>query len=340
MTSLSDAIPLPDGTIITPEEAVLLIKKKAVDLGFEACGIAEAAPVSEDAATELRQWLDAGWAAEMSYLQQHKDLRLDPRLLFPGARSLIVTAMNYFPAVKQESDLRFAYYAYGADYHYVVRRYLNLLLEYMRTDLLPRLAPGFSLEGRPFSDSAPLLEHYWAVRSGIGFLGRNRLLILPRHGSYYFIGTLIVNLPLPADRPLNISCGTCRRCLEACPTQALRPAATGFRVDARRCISYQTIENRREEIPQEIARRMSDRVYGCDACQQACPWNRFATPTRIPEFQPSSEFLALDRKGLRAMGNSGFKRLFRHSAVMRAGYKGLLRNLHYMSGETDERSGQ
>ncbi len=339
MTSSRDIATASAGVSLTPEEAVALIKKKAADLGFGACGIAEAAPVSETAAAELRQWLDAGYAADMTYMHEHKDLRLDPRLLFPGARSLIVTAMNYFPAVKQDSDLRFAYYAYGADYHYVIRSYLSQLFDYIQSDIVPHLSPGFHLEGRPFTDSAPLLEHYWAVRSGIGFLGRNRLLILPRRGSYYFIGTLIVNLPLPADRPLNISCGTCRRCLEACPTQALRPTATGTHVDARCCISYQTIENRTEEIPADVASRISDRVYGCDTCQQVCPWNRFASPTRIPEFQPSPEFLALDTKGLLSMGSGGFKRLFRHSAVMRAGYKGLLRNVRYVSKKTDENAG-
>lgn len=336
MTSSRDIATAAGGASVTPEKAVALIKKKAADLGFGACGIAEAAPVSETAATGLQQWLDAGYAADMAYMHEHKDLRLDPQQLFPGARSLIVTAMNYFPAVKQDSDLRFAYYAYGADYHYVIRNYLSLLFDYIQSDIVPRLNPGFRLEGRPFTDSAPLLEHYWAVRSGIGFLGRNRLLILPRRGSYYFIGTLIVNLPLPADRPLNISCGTCRRCLEACPTQALRPTATGIHVDARRCISFQTIENRTGEIPADVAGRMSGYVYGCDACQQACPWNRFASPTRISEFQPSAEFLALDTKGLLSMGSGGFKRLFRHSAVMRAGYKGLLRNVRYVSKKTDE----
>lgn len=336
----SDMASVFTGASITPEEAVALIKKKAVDLGFEACGIAEAAPVSDVVAAELQHWLDAGYAADMAYMYEHRELRLDPRLLFPGARSLIVTAMNYFPAEKQKTDLRFAYYAYGTDYHFVVRSYLGRLFDYIQTDIIPHLDSGFSLDGRPFTDSAPLLEHYWAVRSGIGFLGRNRLLILPRHGSYYFIGILIVNLPLPADQPLKISCGTCRRCLDSCPTQALRHTGTGTQVDARRCISYQTIENREQEIPTDVAERMSDRVYGCDACQQACPWNRFATPTRIPEFQPLPEFLTLDTEMLRTMGNGGFKRLFRHSAVMRAGYKGLLRNLRYISEPTDNSIGQ
>lgn len=340
MTASPDIARVFRGASITPAEAAALIKKKAAALGFEACGIAEAAPVSDAAATALQRWLDAGCAADMAYMHEHKDLRLDPRLLFPGARSLIVTAMNYYPAVKQETDLRFAYYAYGADYHYVIRNYLTRLLDYIGEEIVPRLHPGFTLEGRPFTDSAPLLEHYWAVRSGIGFLGRNRLLILPRHGSYYFIGTLMVNLPLPADRPLDISCGTCRRCMEACPTQALRPAGAGTCLDARRCISYQTIENRKGEIPEEVAGRMEDRVYGCDACQQACPWNRFATPTRIPEFQPSPEFLTLDAERLQSMGSGGFKRLFKHSAVMRAGYKGLLRNLRYVSAPTEGTDGR
>jgi epoxyqueuosine reductase len=332
---------------MTPAAAVTLIKAKARALGFDACGLATAEAVSPEAARDLQQWLDAGYAADMDYMHRNRELRLDPRLLQPGARTLIVTALNYYPETPSPSDLQFSYYAYGADYHYVIRGLLSELLEYIRTDIAPALMPGVELDGRPFTDSAPLMERYWAVRAGLGFIGRNRLLILPGRGSYFFLGTLAINLPLPADRPLHIGCGTCRRCLDACPTGALQfigtqddgnadtlgnslPQQEQTTLDARRCISYQTIENRTDEIPADVAAHLAGRIYGCDACQQACPWNRFARPTQVEAFRPLPEFLQLDAETLRALGGGGFKRLFRHSAIMRAGYKGLLRNLRYV----------
>lgn len=325
--------------MMTPTEAAHLVKQRAAALGFAACGIAEAGPVPACVTGGIRQWVDDGCAAGMDYMRRHADLRADPRLLVPGARSLIVTALNYFPGREVRPRLRFAYYAYGADYHHVIRSLLSKLFDYIRADIAPALMPDTLLEGRPFTDSAPIVEHYWAVQAGVGFLGRNRLIIVPRCGSYCFLGTLVLNLPLPADRPLRITCGRCRRCLDACPTGALQPCGDGYRVDARRCISYQTIENRTEDIPAAVADHMEGRIYGCDACQEACPWNRFATPTRVAEFQPTAAFLALDGDGLRALGSSGFRRLFARSAVCRAGYKGLLRNLRYASPQNpgDER---
>ncbi len=332
---------------LTPETAVLLIKARARALGFDACGIATADAVSPAAAQALQQWLDAGHAADMDYMRRNQDLRLDPRLLQPGARSLIVTALNYYPEQRQEGAMRFAYYAYGIDYHYVVRNLLSELQKYIRAEIAPQLMPDTPLEGRPFTDSAPLMERYWAVQAGLGFIGRNQMLILPGRGSYFFLGTLALNLPLPADAPRHIGCGSCHRCEAACPTGALQrkaPTAAGAEcppdttLDARRCISYQTIENRTAEIPSDVAAQLQGRLYGCDACQQACPWNRFARPTTVEAFRPVPEFLSLDAASLRALGTGGFKRLFRHSAVMRAGYKGLLRNLQYLEtgreGET------
>jgi epoxyqueuosine reductase len=331
---------------MTPEDAALLIKARAKALGFGACGLARAEAVDEEAARDLRAWLDAGCAAGMDYMHHHQDLRLDPRLLQPGAQTLIVTALNYYPEEIARAPLQCAYYAYGADYHYVIRGLLNELLDYIRTDIAPALLPPDTpLEGRAFTDSAPLMERYWAVRAGLGFIGRNRLLILPGRGSYYFLGTLAINLPLPPDRPLRISCGTCRRCLDACPTGALQEEARGgsheggqTRLDARRCISYQTIENRTDDIPADVAAGMGSRLYGCDACQQACPWNRFARPTTVEAFRPLPELLHLDAETLRALGGGGFKRLFRHSAMLRAGYKGLLRNLRYVEQPKQNRT--
>ena len=317
--------------MMTPEQAVALIKSHASELGFVACGIASAQRVAPEAEAEYRRWLHAGHAADMNYMQAHEELRYDPRLLHPGCRSLIVVALNYFPRCSQEGDLRFASYAYGADYHYVVKQRLTLLSDFIAAEVAPALMPGETYDARPFCDSAPMMEHYWAVQAGVGFMGRNRLLIVPHYGSYCFLGVLAVNLDLPADSPLTISCGTCRRCLDACPTGALHEerefSSTGSMVDARRCISYHTIESRAEEIDVEIAAQMGNRVYGCDACQECCPWNRFARPTEVVEFHPSEAFLSLNADALCRMTGGDFKRMFKHSAIMRAGYKGLLRNL-------------
>ncbi len=301
-------------------------------LGF--CAVGVTAPREVDAVEWQRheEWLSAGYAADMDYLQQHKDIRRDPRLLFSGVQSMIVTAMNYYPDRRQQGDAQFAFYAYGADYHWVVKEYLGRLSEWIACNLVPE---NFSYEARAFTDSAPLMERYWAVEAGLGFVGRNQLLIVPGVGSYVLLGTLMTNLPVELlsragvrkERP---SCGSCLRCREACPTGAL---CEGY-VDANRCISYQTIESRAERIPEEVARTLGNRVYGCDACQEACPWNqRFASPTAIPEFQPQEHFLILSREEIANMGSGDFKRLFAHSAVKRAGLKGLKRNVKSSEGE-------
>ncbi len=266
----------------------------------------------------------------MDYLRQNKDLRQNPRLLFPGAQSMIVTAVNYYPARRQQGDARFAFYAYGADYHWVIKEYLGRLSSWIEQTLVPE---GFEYSARAFTDSAPLMERYWAVEAGIGFVGRNQLLIVPGVGSYVLLGTLITNLPVEylteagndvSRQSMRLSCGSCQRCREACPSGAL---CEGY-VDARRCISYQTIENRTDSIPSEVAQKLGGRVYGCDACQEACPWNvRFARPTSIPEFKPLDDFLTLSREEIENMGSGDFKRLFGHSAVKRAGLKGLKRNV-------------
>lgn len=308
---------------MTIDQASLLIKQKAIDLGFTACGIAKAGPVDFDAVNEYEEWLAKGYAADMDYLQKNKTLRYDPRELFPGAKSLIVVALNYYPKQIMHSDITFSYYSYGKDYHFVVKNLLLHLLRYIEEELCPSLPIDHALEGRAFSDSAPLMERYWAKLAGVGFQGRNRLIIVPRVGSYCFLGVLAVNIDLKRDEPLKISCGKCHKCEESCPTHAI---CNGF-VDSNRCISYQTIENRSDNIPDDIVMSMGSRVYGCDACQQVCPWNRFAKATGIKEFEPSEEFMSLDSDKLKSMGNGEFKRMFKSSAISRAGLKGLRRNV-------------
>lgn len=308
---------------MTLEQASSNIKQAAKQLGFAACGIAKAEAVDEDAVKEQEDWLAQGYAAGMEYMHNHKDLRYDPRLLHPGSRSLIVVAMNYYPSKLMDSDISFAYYSYGKDYHFVLKSYLNRLYDYIERDVVPNLTLTTPFDGRAFVDSAPIMERYWAKKAGVGFQGRNRLIIVPKVGSYCFLGILAVNIDLSYDSPLNIGCGKCHRCEEGCPTNAI---CNGF-VDSNKCISYQTIENKSESIPENVAEKMGDRVYGCDACQQVCPWNRFAHPTSVDEFQPDEKFLRLDSSDLEKMTSGDFKRMFKSSAITRAGLKGLKRNV-------------
>lgn len=298
----------------SPDEAKALIKAEAARLGFDTCGIASAAAVTD--APYLEAWLEGGYAAEMQYMHNHFEKRTDPRLLVEGCKSIIVVALNYYPGVKQRYDApQFSFYAYGKDYHEVVKAKLKELSEYINREIAP-------ITGRMFTDSAPVLERYWAVQAGLGFIGKSTQLIIPEKGTYFFLGELLIDLELPADTPIQRSCGSCTRCLDACPAQALTPRC----LDARKCISYQTIENKGEIAP-STATVLGNHVYGCDVCQQVCPWNRFAKPNQTPEFQPSEAFLSLDKEKLSQMTEDEFKTIFRHSAVKRAGYNGLMRNL-------------
>lgn len=290
------------------------IKEKAYALGFDACGITRAHDSGE--ASYVMQWLEHGYAGEMTYLHNHFDKRINPTVLVDGAKSIISVALNYYPQHLQSASApQFAYYAYGKDYHDVVKNKLRELLAFIQT-----LNPN--VQGRAFCDSAPVLERYWAEQAGLGFIGKNGLLIIPRRGSYFFLGELIVDIPLSYDYPLGLSCGTCNACLDACPTQAI---VSPSYLDARKCLSYQTIE-KRGTLDEEVIPHLSSRVYGCDQCQIVCPWNRFAKPHTTPEFVPSAQFLALDWHTLRAMTREKFNAMFKHSAVKRTKYEGLMRN--------------
>jgi len=308
-------------------EAVAAIKAEALRLGFSACGVARAGRVPEEVLKEYDSWIETGYHGDMEYLARNRELRADPRLLLEGTRSLIMVAMNYYPAEKQHPDApQFAYYAYGRDYHKVVKKRLDQLLHYMRQEL------GLEVEGRAFSDSAPIMERYWAERAGLGWRGKNSLLIIPRAGSYFFLGELLVDLELPEDEPMRNMCGRCERCLKACPTEAfLSPG----RLDARRCISYLTIEQK-GEIPPELAERMGRRVYGCDACQQCCPWNRYARPTTIEDYKPREALLSLSPEELEAMTEEEYLALFAGSAVKRAGLSGLQRTIRSLRDNFQE----
>ncbi len=297
-----------------------ILKAEARSLGFSACGVAAAGPVDEVTSGQLRQWLDDGRQAGMTYMTAHLDKRLNPQLLLPGARSVVSVALNYFPRQRlSSSQLQFAYYAYGRDYHDVMRTRLSLLLERLRQH-----APQPAFEAKLCCDTVPMLDRYWAWRAGLGWIGKNTNLIIPRQGSFCFLGEIILTAPFDRyDRPQADGCGTCEQCLHACPTRALcRPRS----LDARRCLSYLTIEHR-GHIPSAFAHRLHPYIYGCDRCQLACPHNRHATPTSVDEFAPNAQFLSMSSSDWQNLTREQYQTLFRGSAVKRAKFDGLCRNI-------------
>ncbi len=299
------------------------IKAEARRLGFAACGVARADRVSADEEAYLRRWLSEGRHADMHYMTNYLDKRLDPRLLMPGLKSIVSVAINYAPHRRlAPGEPQIAAYALGKDYHDVVRQRLHQLAAFVAA------ATGRpDLAYRAFVDSAPVLERYWAVQAGLGWVGRNRLLIIPQAGSEFFLGELFLDIPLVYDRPLANHCGHCHRCTDRCPTHAL--TADGL-FDARRCLSYQTIENR-GALSALAQAEMGEFIYGCDRCQQACPWNRFAQPTDVADFHASDELLAMTREQWEHLSEDDYRRLFKGSAVKRAKYAGLMRNIRNYS---------
>lgn len=320
------------------------IKNKANQLGFDACGIAEVASADTEALF-FDRWIAEGCHAGMKYMENYRDIRLNPAGLVEGARSVISVALNYYPAVKQLPDApRISYYAYGKDYHLVVKDKLRQLWQYITEELFPipssqHIATSGSLSplergqgvchslaaptARIFTDSAPILERYWAWKAGLGWIGKNTNLIIPGKGSFFFLGEIVTTLELDYDRPQANRCGSCRRCLDACPTGALdRPG----HLNAGKCLSYLTIEHK-GDIPTEQAARLGNRLYGCDTCQEVCPWNRFARPTREAAFHPTPDFLSLQKESLQDFTREDYNRIFAKSAVKRAKYEGLIRTI-------------
>lgn len=297
------------------------IKLIAAEEGFDYCGIAAARPLDEDA-RKLSNWLQQGKHGDMHYMEKHFELRVNPYKLLPGAKSVICFLINYFPASDQEKNSpKISKYAYGRDYHEVIRPKLQVLLNRMKQTL-----GDFS--GRGFVDSAPVLERSWAVLSGLGWVGKNGNLIHKKSGSYFFIATLIVDLELEYD-PSETSdyCGTCTRCIEACPTQAIEKDKV---VDGSKCISYFTIELKDLLIPDRMKNTFDNWMFGCDICQEVCPWNRFAKPTREMEFTPIAEILHFSEKDWEEISEDGFKKIFAHSPLKRAKFAGIRRNLHFI----------
>ena len=295
------------------------IKAKARELGFLGCGMAKAEFLLQEA-TRLEQWLHAGKHGQMGYMANHFDLRTDPRQLVPGARSVISLAYNYHTPGRQVDPEapKLSTYAYGRDYHKVLKQRMKPLMAYI-TEEFGQVAM------RCFTDSAPVLEKAWAERAGIGWRGKHSLVIRKGQGSYFFLAEIILDLELAPDAPVTDHCGTCRRCIDACPTQAITPHS----VDGGRCISYLTIELK-EAIPTEMAGKLENWAFGCDICQQVCPWNRFSTPHHEPQFLPRPAVMGLSREEWHGMTEVVFDRLFEGSAVKRTKYAGLQRNLRFL----------
>ena len=293
------------------------IKTEAIEgLGFSACGIVRISEVDTVAADAFRKWLGQGCNADMHYMEGYEDKRLNPRLLMPEAKTMICLALSYAPE-KTDGDDTIPYlsaYARGKDYHDVMKARMRELAERL----------GLAVY-RVFCDTAPILERYWAEKAGLGWIGRNHQLIVPKAGSMFFLGEIFTDVEVDAfDVPLRSHCGAdCRRCIDACPTGALQLDAP---LDARRCLSFHTIENR-GEIPDEIAEKMGNCFYGCDRCQNACPWNSHSMPTEVDEFRPSEALKAMTLDDWRNLSVEDYRRLFKGSAVKRAKYEGLMRNI-------------
>lgn len=296
-----------------------------MELGFDAVGFCAAEALPDDA-ERLKTWLAKGYQADMAYMTNHFEKRTDPRQLVDGAKTVISLLHNYYPSKSftSENPLLIARYAYGKDYHDVLKSKLQLLFEYMKKEIFPEL------EGRVFTDSAPVLERAWAAKAGLGWIGKNSNLINPKIGSYFFIAELIVNVELLGDpTPMRDYCGGCTKCIDACPTQAIVAPKT---IDSYRCISYQTIENK-GEISAEFAGQFRDRIFGCDICQEVCPWNRKAQPHHEPLFEPSDELMAMEHEDWLTLDAERFAKLFKGSAVKRAKLNGLSRNIRFVTDE-------
>lgn len=305
------------------EKNTTLVKSLARTLGFSYCGIAKAQRLDDDA-RRLENWLSKGMHGKMNYMEDHFELRIDPTKLVPGAKSVITLLFNYYPAIEQtaESTFKVSRYAYGKDYHDVIRPKLRSLLEQLQAEI-------GHIGGRGFIDSAPVLERSWALRSGLGWIGKNGNLITKKNGSYFFIATLITDLELNSDEPLAKDfCGNCTKCIDACPTEAIKPNKV---VDGSKCISYFTVELKDLIIPEQFKGKFENRMFGCDICQEVCPWNRFSSPHEHDELKPNAEILSLTDKEWISLTEENFKKIFKDSAIKRAKYTGIMRNITFLN---------
>jgi len=296
-----------------------LIKAEAKRLGFLSCGISKAGFLEEEA-PRLENWLNQNRHGEMKYMENHFDKRLNPMLLVDDAKSVISLLLNYYPSETQNSDsYKISKYAYGEDYHFVIKEKLKELLYTIQTEI-------GEVRGRAFVDSAPVLDKAWAAKSGLGWIGKNSNLLTQQVGSFYFIAELVVDLDLEYDHATTDHCGTCTACIDACPTEAI---VSPYIVDGSKCISYFTIELK-ENIPTEMKGKMDDWIFGCDVCQDVCPWNRFSKSHNEPLFNPNSGLLSFTKKDWEEITEETFKKVFTNSAVKRTKYEGLKRNIKFL----------
>jgi len=296
-----------------------LIKAEAKRLGFMSCGVSKAEFLEEEA-PRLEAWLNKNMNGEMSYMENHFDKRLDPRKLVPESKSVISLLLNYYPEETQNPDsYKISKYAYGTDYHFVIKDKLKSLLDFIEEKI-------GQVHGRAFVDSAPVLDKAWAAKSGLGWIGKNSNLLTKQVGSFYFIAELIVDLDLDYDRPVTDHCGSCTACIDACPTQAI---VDPYVVDGSKCISYFTIELK-NEIPKYAQDKMDEWMFGCDVCQDVCPWNRFSKPHNEPLFNPNPEMLSKSKKEWEELTQEVFSEIFKKSPVKRTKFSGLKRNIDFL----------
>ena len=298
-----------------------LIKQKAEKFGFQSCGISKAEFLEEEA-PRLEAWLNKGYHGEMQYMENHFDKRLNPTLLVDGAKSVISLSYNYFPKVKIDeiNNFKISKYAYGEDYHEVIKDILKEMVAELQEEIGEF---GF----RVFVDSAPVLEKAWARKSGLGWVGKNANLITKKHGSFYFLAEIICDLELEYDLAVTDHCGSCRACIDACPTQAI---VSDRIVDGSKCISYATIELK-NEIPDYFNGKMDDWMFGCDVCQDVCPWNRFSAPTLQEKFAPNFQKLNFRKNEWKELTQELFSEIFKKSAVKRTKFSGLMRNINLLN---------
>ena len=299
-----------------------IIKSKARALGFDFCGIAKAEFLEEEA-PRLEQWLNQNMHGKMGYMANYFDKRLDPTQLVEGAQSVISLVYNYYPQedLAEEDNYKIAKYAYGKDYHFVIKQKLKDLLAYIREEI-------GEINGRVFVDSAPVMERAWAQKSGLGWVGKHSLLLNRKQGSFFFLAELIIDLELEYDGPVKDYCGTCTRCMDACPTDAMPEP---YVVDGSRCISYFTIELKaQEKIPEEFKGKFENWIFGCDICQDVCPWNRFSKPHREPDFLPDETMRTMKKKDWEEITQEVFNNVFKHSPLKRAKWEGIRRNINFV----------
>ncbi len=308
-----------------PSKYSQLIKKEAERLGFMACGVSRA-DFLEKEAPKLEEWLKRDYHGQMQWMENHFDKRLDPRKLVDGAKSVVSVILNYYPEKAQlDPDApKIAKYAYGEDYHFVIKRRLKSLMEFIQSEI-------GEVHGRAFVDSAPVMDRAWAEKSGLGWIGKHTLLLTKGAGSFYFIGELILDIELTPDAPVADHCGECTRCIDACPTDAIIGPQL---LDSSKCISYLTIELK-DEIPQAFSGKMENWAFGCDICQDVCPWNRFSKPHSTPEFNAPEKMLKMDRAEWTEITEEVFKEIFKRSAVKRTKYAGLKRNIQFLKHADD-----